>query len=69
MIESMLDTIDALNDVVLDVAGAADALSYWATIEGDELPAMLSRVLGDDADKLREASKWLEKNGGDLRVL
>ncbi|MBR0403811.1 MAG: hypothetical protein IJI68_01215 [Eggerthellaceae bacterium] len=69
MIDSMLSVIDALDDVVLDVAGASDALSYWATIDGDELAAMLSRVLGEDADRLREAARWLEENGGDLRVL
>ena len=60
MIDSKIDAVDAINNVTSDLAGASDTLCYWATIDGEDLAAMLARVLYEDVDALREVSRWLE---------
>ena len=53
--------VDTLNDVLLDLKGAADALSLRSTVEGDELAHMLSQVLDGDADAIREVVARIER--------
>ena len=52
--------VDVLNDVLLDLKGAADALSLRSTVEGDELAFMISRVLDADVDAVRDAVGRIE---------
>jgi len=67
MIESAINAVDALNDVASDLSGASEALSYKATIDGDNLSSMLSRVIDMEVDAIREVSAWLEGNA-DLKA-
>lgn len=60
VIESKVRALDALNDVLSDLGGAADVLSLRATVEGDDMAGMLARVLDDNTSALREVAEWLE---------
>ena len=67
MIKSAINAVDTLNDVASDLAGASEALSYKAAIDGDNLSSMLSRAIDMEVDAVREVSAWLEENM-DLKV-
>ncbi|MBQ3328331.1 MAG: hypothetical protein IJG88_00055 [Eggerthellaceae bacterium] len=60
MVDSRIDAVDTLNEVVSSMVGASYALCYKATIEGDELSSLLTRVLDVSVDALREIVGWLE---------
>ena len=59
MLDSKINALDAINNVVSDLRGAADALSLRASDDGDDLASMLSRVLDADTGALREVAEWL----------
>ena len=60
MVDSKISAVDTLNDVMSDLVGVSYTLCYKATIEGDELSSMLTRVLDVNVDALREIASWLE---------
>ena len=61
MVESKVNALDALNNVLSDLSGAADALSLRATVEDDDLASMLARVLDVDTSVLREVAEWIAR--------
>ena len=62
MVDSWIEAVDALDNVALDLSSASDALCFQATIDGNDLASMVSRVLDADLDAVREVAKWLEAN-------
>lgn len=62
VIETTVGAVDALNNVLSDLGGAAVTLSLKASVEGDDLASMLSRVLDTDIDALRGVIEWIERS-------
>ena len=60
VIDSTIGAIDALENVISDLTGISCALCYQSTIEGEDLSGVLSRVLDDNIDALRETVDWLK---------
>lgn len=60
MVESKMQTVDRLNDVLSDLKGAADALTFKATVEGDNMAFMITRVIDSDVDLLEAVVEWVE---------
>ena len=61
-VASCIQAIDAVNDVEVNLSGVSQALSAHSGREGDELTAMLSFVVANQVEKLKDARDWLEAN-------
>lgn len=59
MIDTRIGAVDALHSSVASLKGASDALSARASLEGDDLAAMLAESLDAQAARLSEVERWL----------
>ena len=59
---SKAEAIDAIDDLLLDLQGASEALSLFGAAESLDLPIMVSRTLEHDVDLLRVVESWLKKD-------
>lgn len=67
MVDSRIQAADAVHAAVANLRGAAKALAARASMEDDDLAAMIFESPDAQAARLSEAEEWLERDAGEDR--